>query len=334
MSMTTAQGKAFLLGLLPRGFASWFDFSAGSFGDQVLEAAAEQFALRVATNTDAVEANSNPWTLLASGLADWESALGLVPSFGATTAQRQAAIIARFREFGAASCIPAIQSILAPLLGYATATQLQIVEMSRSSLTAAHTYANASGFSGFGLSVTQTVTVADQGTVSDAGPQVTFAGASFNAPTVTLTSPDGHVATWSGGAGAGQGLFPAVSAFTLCAPSLAGVQVGGTWTLQVADAVFGSATSWSLFVEGVGPATTGASPPPEGLGASIFEWSVLVDPTLAGVTAPADFARARAAIQRIEPAHTTGYLVQKMSGGSSVAIYDDANALENGCLYA
>src|SRR5690348_16970060 len=124
MAMTTTQAKVFLAGLLPPGFVRWFDFSAGSFGDLILEGAAEQFALRVATPTDIADANNNPWTLASDGIAAWESALGLTPPIGAVDGTRLGAIIARLRETGSASTLPAIRAIIGPLLGYADPTQL------------------------------------------------------------------------------------------------------------------------------------------------------------------------------------------------------------------
>ena len=85
MALSTAQVKILLLALLPKGFTSWFDFSSGSFGDRIVEGAAEQFALRIAANTDVVDANCanvhNPSAvaLLVSTITQtWPAAIGVI----------------------------------------------------------------------------------------------------------------------------------------------------------------------------------------------------------------------------------------------------------------
>jgi len=323
--------KGFLLSLLPPGFTRWFDFSPGSFGDQILDGAAEQFALRVVVPTDEADANNNPWTLASSGLGDWEKALGIEAMGTTSDAARQLAIISKLRQHGA-STIPNIQAILGPLLGYVDPTQLEILETDRAALAALNTYSNFGGavIPGGG-SVTQTVFAADNSVpIGPAGVVlvVVITTATPSDITLTLTGPNGAF---------GQAIESAVLPVGTAAgarisfPSAAGKTCNGTWTLQASSAALGATlNSWGVFVEGIGRQPNGA----DGHGAGIFEWSARVDPTLEGAAAPANEAAARAAISRIKPAHTAGYLTKKMSGGSAVAVYDDANAIENACVYA
>ena len=77
--MTITDIKQLLLGLLPPGYTRWYDFSSGSDGDKILTAAAEQFALRISNNVDAVDANNNPWTLVDNYDTAWSASIAYNP---------------------------------------------------------------------------------------------------------------------------------------------------------------------------------------------------------------------------------------------------------------
>lgn len=328
MAMTTTQARAFLLGLLPRGIDRVYDFSSGADFDKLLTGAAEQFALRVATPTDAVEADSNPVTLTSTGLAAWEAVLG-INGAARSVAQRQAAIIARLREFGGASTLPAIKAILGPILGYANPSQLVIIETDRAALTLAHTYPSTGAVAIVGGgSNAQSAKVGDDPKVSQAGAQIyldNFSASNYSDVSVVLAGPDATTKTWTNPSRGAQ------DPLVLYAPEFAGKAINGTWTVTVSSAAGNvNADDWRLIVEGIGWQTVMGGA--QGLGAAIFEWAVLVDPALAGVMAPPDYSLALATLRRIKPAHTQAYLVKKMSGGGLCAICDDPNAIADGCV--
>src|SRR5262249_17480434 len=137
---------------------------------------------------------------------------------------------------------------------------------------------------------------------SGTGAQLTLAFAKTDTTqySFALTAPDGSSKTWAGGTTAPQ---------WLTAPSLAGAQIQGVWKLVIANGsgisnvLYG--TSF-LFVEGIArrQETAGA----------IFDWGVYADPAHLGENGtPANFAAARATIQKLAFAHTVGNLVQSIA---------------------
>ncbi len=329
MALSTAQVKILLLALLPKGFTSWFDFSSGSFGDRIVEGAAEQFALRIAANTDVVDANNNPQTLTTVGLVDWEAALGLAgtptATFGSTSA-RQAAVISRLREFGASS-IPNIQAALAPILGYSPT----IIETSRAALTAI----NAEDF-GATIAASSTTTLSivagDNAPCSKAGARVVLF---FNFPapadlTWTLVGPDGTTVTWPNTIFGTAAIPSAGYSHTLFGPQFSGKLVDGTWTLSVVNAGAHTgiiAPDSYLIAEGIGRNRFGA----EGRAAQIFMWSAKIDESAVGP----NYNRA-AAIEiasRWNPAHCDGGVALVQTDGGLGALCGDANCVAGLCVF-
>lgn len=327
--MTTVQAKALLKAFLPPGFVDWFDFSPGSFGDLVLEAAAEQFAPRIDGTTSDAEANNNPWTLIHSGLSDWEVALGIASLSTSSDAARAAAIVSKVRQNGA-STLDNIRSIVGPLLGYSNPTQLQIIETNRSTLEALHTYENGSGISVTASSTTRTIAVGDNAPASQFGARLAFDNFSVTDPndwSITLQGPDSTTKTISNDPSmVRNGSDPQYFYF----PGFSGLLCDGVWTVTV-QSVAGTVTAddVKIYVEGIGRSVQGRI---DGLGAQIFYWSVVVDPALEGVAHASDRNAAIVAIEKIAPAHTLGGLVLKQSDGVLCALVDDPNAIADMCV--
>ncbi len=235
-------------------------------------------------------------------LPDWEAALGIVPGTGfasanRTTAQRQSAVVAKLRESGAST--PAnLRGAIAPLLGYADPSTLEILETSRAALTALHTYTDATGSVALGASssVTRYIDVSDSASIVS-GVQVfcTVATTPLTDLTVRLTAPDG--ATYKEWAPSARVLG---TSFILYArDDFASAAITGTWTLKITNngATAGTWSAGSVFVEGQGT---------NGLGGEIFSWGFYADPAL--VDSP-DYRAAFGTVLRVNPAHAQGFLV-------------------------
>ena len=262
-------------------------------------------------------------------LPDWERIFGIsqsrTASYGPPDARR-AQVVARWRENGA-STIPYIKAALAAVLGY----QPQILEHTRTAMTAAHTYLPA----GIPLaipvgpaSVSTTIGVADNAPASQAGARLTLVLAFLPVEdlTVTLTSPTGQSASWALVSG-----DPAQNTYLLYGKQFAGASISGRWTLTIVNAgpSAGSLGAGSaLFVEGIGRSPDSV----DGLAANIFEWTVFVDPAQLSASADLDFARQL--VSRWNPAHCRSYLVAGSATGSLYGIFDDPASVFEGCLWA
>lgn len=311
--------KRLLLGLLPKRFVAWFDFSAGGFGDEILDGAAEQWVARVTGNVEDAQANACPLTLTASGLAAWEAALQIYPASTATTDTRRAAIISKLREYGSSNEAD-IRAIVAPLLG-CTPAQLTVVETPRAGLTTAHTYSDPAGFSiTGGSSDPRTLDVRDDGLVSEGGALLTVTNLVVSDPTdawLIITGPDSTSKTVA---------VDDAPSLVLFLREFIDKQVMGAWTVEPYSAAGDmTADSIALFVEGIGRDSAGG----DGLGAGIFYWNVLVDP--ADTTVP-DYAAADRAIARVGQAHTDGGLVFVQTDGDPWATVEDDNCIADRCL--
>ena len=334
-TLTPAEQAAFswLLSLYPPGTNDLYDVDTpasdvGAFFVALAQALAAQGPARVAT----LRTEVMPSTAVQK-ISDWEAALGLLAS--TNTGQRQAAVVGKLREQGA-STLANVRAVIAPLLGYANSSALGIVESSRSALTTLDTYTNAiSGTIAGGGSLTRLILVSDDGTVSNAGAQlqlVTPVISNLADVSVTLTGPDGTAVIWST-LPFFRGYSSYAGTLTLRSLTFAGKQINGEWTVTVSSSA--GNVSWAslgLFVEGIG--RYGSMAGCEGLGAQNFSWSILVDPTMVGVSSPTDYAAARRALLRIEQAHTSGIVALKMTGGATGAICDDPNAIVDACLCA
>lgn len=333
--LTTDQAKAFLLSLLPPGFTRWFDFSDGSFGDLILEGAAEQFALTISAGAFEVGANSNPMTLMVTGLAAWEAALGLAATsiaLGGDYAERLAQIISRLREVGACT-VPNIRAVVQPFLQYDDPDEIEVVQCNRAALRTEHTRIDGTGIHiAGGGTVTQTQMVRDDAKVSKGGVQVLLFGwnatGGYDDITITLTGPDATAKEWTGGAPLISGSDP----LYLYAPEFAGKDIFGEWELEVVKVANNlDSNDWELFVEGIGRDSTGR----DGLGAAIFEYGVFVDPTKTGASAILDYDAIERAMARFRPGHTVGRVIlgsSSVNPGDMPAIPDDDAAIPDRCI--
>lgn len=248
-----------------------------------------------------------PSTAVAK-LPDWERALGLPATRRPpdTTAGRQAAVVSKWREQGSYS-LPEIRAILGPLLGYADATVLQIVETDRSALRDLHTYAGPAVSIAGGGSADRVVYVADDGVVSQGGVRVRFNDFVTDQTTIalTLTSPDGTLHTFSA-----NGRLGPLTPLTGRTHAFDGHPLDGEWVLHVFIAAGSlSFSSWDLFVEGARLDSAGF----DGRGAEQYYWAAYANPALEGATAPSDRDAALRAIDRIKPAHTRGSVLTTIS---------------------
>lgn len=330
--MTTAEARALLLALLPDGYDRWFDLRApdpskpgdtGSDAWRIVDGAAEQLALRVFTPAEQAALDANPTTMGTIGLAAWESALGLTASRIATqgtTTQRAAQVIARLREYGLPT-LANIKAALAAVLGYVPT----ILEHDRATLTAARTVAFASLPATLTASATTsfTFTIADNAPCSKMGAQLTFKITANDLARMSLriTGPDATTNLWPT---LGVGAAAAVT-MTIGAPSFAGKQATGTWTVAFTESsgvagTLGTLATAGLFVDGIGRDVLSGA---DGLGANVFEWAVLVDMGLVSA-ATFDLELARRIVARWNPAHARGYLARKNTGGGTFAIFDDS----------
>lgn len=322
----TADVLAFLLQGLPAGQTeNVWDFAPSPSDPDFYEewrAIAQALDTFVVGRLEAMTREQNPATAVEK-LPDFEQLMGL--SFSdlvvrGTTEQRQAQVVSRIREPGAAT-LPGIRALLQPYLRYDDPSQIQVLETDRAALTAAHSYAfpglpAAMPVAGL-FDVVDLGVIADGGRVSDAGAQVF----------VTVTGPIDSMAFVLTCTGAEPVNFLAGSlgiggvtntTFVLQAPELAGVSLDARPAWKLFYRSLGNAAtleSAALFVEGIGRDAAGV----DALGAVIFEWAVVVDPLLTG--AGADLIGAAAAVQRIAPAHTQATLFVK-KGGNLLAIPD------------
>jgi uncharacterized protein YmfQ (DUF2313 family) len=313
-----------LVQLLPVGASRWYGIR-NKVGDVYNFYAATADALKAFwyDGIAILRGEINPATT-AYKLPEWEAALGLSQTpiaLSGNTVLRRLQIVSKLREQGAFT-VSNIQGIIAPLLGYSSASALAVVEANRAALTAAHTYANSTGATLGALgSTTQTVYVPDDGGVSDAGLQlrVVLTGSNPEQVSFTLTGPSGAappVAATGNATGTGQAVvtFPAGSlaagavtskSFWLPDASVSpGKYLFGTWSLQVTAGAAGvTLVSWSLFVEGGGKRDRAGN---SGLGEQMHDWGVQVNPNL--VNSP-NVPAAKAALQRVQPADSNAYFV-------------------------
>lgn len=270
---------------------------------------------------DILRAEINPLTIVQN-IPVWEAALGLgntpIAKFG-TLNQRRQAILAWLRQAGNNS-LDDIRGLVQPYLLYADQNQIQILEPDRLVLETMHTYAGP-GFAIPALSAAnRSTTVKDDPVVSPAGAWLILnLTAQTDELTIKIEGPSGFSKTYPTGY-LGEGSV-ANSGFRLGAKEFAGLAIRGTWKLFVATgAVPATVNSWGVFVEGLGRNPDGS----QGLGAAMFEFAVVADPTLTGVGS--DIEGAQRAINRFKPGHTIGTTIIK-SGMDACAIPDTLSAI-------
>jgi hypothetical protein len=317
MPLSLKEVRELLLSLWPPGqLYDWY--TPTSNVSRYLDTLAETLKTFAFDIVDRLRREINPASAVEK-LPDWEDALGIADSHTArdgTVAQRRGAVIGKLREFGAFT-LSNTRAIVAPLLGYADASKLAVLEVDRAQMRAAHSYTDGKSHSGSFFLVAQ-VYVPDGGTVSKAGVQlaIQLSAAPSSPMSVGLQSPAGKLAIWSS-----EKLGPPGTDYNLYAPDFTDGPCNGVWTLIMVQLSLTEFTiaSWSIFVEGAGRS---------GLGGDIVDWGVYLDPALAGANGtPPDLDATDAAMSRIEHAHTSGYLIFSLS-----AIPDDPRSLPDACL--
>lgn len=342
---TVAEVRGWLLSLLPPGAERIYSLAEGDGGiGDYFGAMAAAVKARGTDLVATLRREINPAT--ADGkLPDWEAATGLSQSRisqGGTVAQRQAQLVSKLRESGA-SFLDNIRAAVNPYFDYVDWHDIQIIECDRSALTAIHTYAFPTGTIPALGTYNGNATVFDQEVTSHGGAHVwvNITHPAIQGLRVDLTPPSlavTYTLADTGDLGTGNAVD---QQFELWCAECEGQSVAGNWLLSIIDSSNnagsvnvggGPPTRLSeIFVEGVGREPVPPFGDVQGLGAQQFEFAVVFDPALSNITAP-DLMGARAAVKRIQPAHTVGYVVQVMSGGSLCSIVDDASALVNGCL--
>lgn len=335
---TVEQVKRWLVGLLPPGADNLYslDDGDGGIGDYY-GAIAEAVKAHGTDLIDTLRANVNPATVVDK-LPDWEAANGTSATRIAqtgTTADRQAQLVSRLREYGA-STLDNIRAAVQPYFQYADPAQIQIVECDRDVLTSTHTYTYAAGGIPALGAYSQAVNVPDNMVVSKGGGHLRFniSFPSIQNLTVSLESPIGNIYAVAPLGALGTGAV-AFQEFMFFVPLTAGDVINGNWTLtitnnspNIGNVHSAGANLTTLFLEGIGRV---ALSDVQGLAAEQFLFAVVFDPSLSLVSLP-DLGAARDAVRRMQPAHTQGFVVQVMSGGGLCSIVDDAAAVVDGCV--
>ena len=331
--MTTSQTalglKAELIAAFPGGTERMWDWNHPDGPGPFNEAAAQVLDVAGVQMIDQLRAELQPNTAVAK-LPEWESALGLRGSKLALigrTRQRQTQVVSRLREWGSATTLDCIRSIVGPLLDYADPSQLIILEVDRDVLRAAHTYTWTGLLSFTTLPAALFVNVLDDAVVSPAGAQlditINYAGSLANVG-VNLFAPDGTFFQYP--AGTIGDTTPATGTWRLYFKGFGGRPITGVWQAQITcSSGFGNILSAGLFVEGLGRDSTGR----EGLGAAKFQWAVVVDPALVGPYG--DIQAAAHAVERINYATRRGLLIRKPLTGLA-AIPDDPATIPDACI--
>lgn len=324
------EAKQLLVSLLPAGSDQLYDLANTAVIGGTLYGLAGSLKQVLLDRIEQLHLELNPSTMTEK-IPDWESACGLtntpIARFG-TLDQRRNAVLAVLRTSGSFS-YDDIRAIVQPYFLYQNASQIVILETSREAFRTAHTYANTTPISLMaGSSASARVTVLDDPLVSPAGAHllVLLQGHSEDIELV-LVGPDGTLFTYAPGS-----LPPndgSLVLYDLCAPSFAGHPIKGTWTMRVRTGTHTLAIFvWAVFVEGIGVIYDTAMPPHrigEGLGAPIFNFTVVADPALLGTGY--DLVGAQRSVTRWKPAHTQGFISLASGFGTACAIPDTSNAI-------
>jgi hypothetical protein len=227
-----------------------------------------------------------------------------------------------------------IQAVLAPLLGYADASQLVVLQPNRIDERTQHTYGVGDLGTGSYTGMTQQIIkfyVDDDAALSAMGAQVDLVVTCGDLAELTLTiiAPSGEFAHIQNLGRGGASALP----IRACFPTFKAERILGPWVLEIEALASnsGNVSDASLFVEGFGRDTAGF----DGLSAAMFEWAVVYEPLKS--SGQTDFDAARAAIQRLTYGCRIGGLV--FIAGASVGLstgdygmIPNDNTLPGGCV--
>jgi hypothetical protein len=317
---------------LPEGVEAVYDLEPGGDYYNFFQALAALFRTYVFDLLDVARREVQP-TLSWFKLPEWERLFGLATTRTArrgSVQQRQAQIQSAWRAAsGQGSSTAALRAVIAPLLGYNDAADVQIIECDRTALELKHTYALVTD-----LAVPDNTTVthefavfADGGVVSSAGARLRLV---FNASdledwSISLTGPSGYVQTWDRGWSR-----PDIELF---GNDFANEQINGIWTLSITNGAAADAVGSpkllagsSLFVEGV-QSGYDANHSQQSTGGATFHWGIYADPDHLGENGSgADLAAARLMLIKMRHAYTQVSLLFSlepypgMTGGANAAI--------------
>lgn len=331
--MTQEEVKRLLISLLPEGSEDLYALGNGDVIGGILNSLGGSLKDTIADRYDALVRNLNPSTM-DEATPDWEAATGLsnapIAIYG-TANHRKQAVLAALRMRGAFS-LDDIRAILQPYFLYADPSQIQIIEPDRAALKTAHTYSGSA--LGPAVLVNDSVLVADDPRVSPAGAILEF--------TVTTTRLDGLTVLVSGPGGVfyerAAGFFDSSptsivsQSYRVNFREFAGTPIRGFWRAEFFNtaAVNITITAWSLFVEGLGNNYVGTVPNGQGLGAAMFDFVAVADPTKLGTGY--DLEGAQRSLTRWKPAHTHGGITQLSAAGTVCAIPDTTNAIPDNAV--
>lgn len=301
MSTSQAQSLRYLLGMLPPGIEKLWDLEPGGDFYKIFDAGAAVLKAAGFDLLDKLLYEQFPSQVIDK-LPDWEKFLGVARFFIArfgTTTQRQAAVVSKIRERGA-FIDTLVQAVLAPLLGYATSTPLEVMRASRSEIRIANTYTTGPSLTSIpnSSSTMISVKVRDGGKVAKMGARLILefgAGGPYSG-TLTVEAPDGTTLSFP--------IVNADSAGLTCfyAPGFAGASINGYWQITVANTT-GSTMPVivSIFVEGIAR--------DQNTGGAAAHWGVYADPAHVGEQGFSDIEAVLASIERIKHSHDVGSLI-------------------------
>lgn len=321
MSLDVEEVREMLIACLPAGARDLYDLdNRASDVSKYVDALAASVKLYGTDVVDTLRAELLPSTAREL-ITAWERALGVdrtrIAQAG-TQSQRVDQIRARLRESGTATR----GGIYAALVAFCGPTAVTILEHKRSVLTSTNTRAFSSTTVAANSTGTLSVMVTDNAPAGQMGAQL-IANLSGGAATITLTltAPTGDAKSWSA--------LVDSSSYSYFWPEFAGLQCAGVWTLTVDNSANGNPVDVdiaSVFVEGIGRAQTGA----EGYGSTIFEWTALIDESVASTSY--DRATACDLVRRWSHAHATGGLALVQTTGSVGAVSDNTNCIADLCV--
>ena len=334
MAVSDNDAYELLLQLLPPGFRRWMALEQTDAIGKAWRAWASGFKRYGFDVLDQLRRELNALEMV-DRIPSWEAIMGLstgrVARFG-TDSLRRAQIIARRREMG----LPTEDNILGSFAALCGTTGIEVLEHSRSVLTAANWYELPS-YPAIAASADTDLVIAagDNAPASSMGAQVTvrITHPSIEDLTLLIIAPDAsQSAVMSFGAGAVTG-----QDFRFYWAGAAGKTITGNWTIKITDNGGSGGTVddpaadgvTGLFVEGIGRSPGGF----DGLAGNVFEWAVRIDE---GAVPASTYSRdaARDIVRRWNPEHCRGYLVLKnLSGGDAGIWGDPTNSLWDGATW-
>lgn len=281
---------------------------------------------------DQLDGDASPLTCGSNRLQRWEAVLGLAATRTAmygTLDQRRAQVIARLREYGQPTAAM-IRAVLAPLLGYADASTLTLLEPSRTGTRSANEYLGTVG----NASMSMVSPGIWQFWVADGGRcggvpvlDVTLTTTDDNADTaVGLQAPSGQLYMVYGKL---RGTATTTTYRVYFPAAVVETTVMGRWRafVYLSGSNTGTIDAGRLFVEGVDREGGKAS--------GLFEWAAVFEPTKASYSP--DWSAALAAVSRLGMATRRGGLVSIADASVGLAVGDyamipDDNAVPGECV--